>query len=44
MEHVLRICRILQQSGGRLLLIDLDGTDRRTCLELGAYIFGHSMF
>jgi len=29
-EHILRICRILQQSGGRLLLIDLDGTGRRT--------------
>lgn len=43
-EHVLRICRVLQQPGGHLLLIGLDGTGRRTCLELGAYISGHSMF
>jgi dynein heavy chain len=43
-EHVLRICRVLQQPGGHLLLIGLDGTGRRTCLQLGAYISGHSMF
>lgn len=43
-EHVLRICRVLQQPGGHLLLIGLDGTGRRTCLELGAFISGHTMF
>lgn len=43
-EHVLRICRVLQQPGGHLLLIGFDGTGRRTCLELGAYISGHSMY
>ena len=43
-EHVLRISRVLQQPGGHLLLIGLDGTGRRTCLELGAFISGHILF
>jgi dynein heavy chain len=43
-EHVLRICRVLQQPGGHLLLIGFDGTGRRTCLELSAFISGHTMF
>jgi dynein heavy chain, axonemal len=43
-EHVLRICRVLQQPGGHLLLIGLDGTGRRTCLELSTFISGHSLF
>ncbi|CAF0983043.1 unnamed protein product [Adineta steineri] len=43
-EHVIRICRVLQQPGGHLLLIGLDGTGRRTCLELSALICGHSLF
>ncbi len=42
-EHVLRICRVLQQPGGHVLLIGLDGTGRKTCLELSALICGHSM-
>ena len=42
-EHVIRICRVLQQPGGHLLLIGLDGTGRKTCLELAAFISGHSM-
>ncbi|CAF4669138.1 unnamed protein product [Rotaria sp. Silwood1] len=43
-EHVLRICRVLQQPGGHLLLIGLDGTGRKTCLQLSAFISGHLMF
>ncbi|CAF0810656.1 unnamed protein product [Adineta ricciae] len=43
-EHVLRICRVIQQPGGHLLLIGLDGTGRKTCLELSALVCGHSMF
>lgn len=43
-EHVLRICRVLQQPGGHLLLIGLDGTGRRTCLELASFISGHKLF
>jgi dynein heavy chain, axonemal len=43
-EHVIRICRVLQQPGGHLLLIGLDGTGRRTCLQLAAFISGHTLF
>lgn len=43
-EHVLRICRVLQQPGGHLLLIGLDGTGRRTCLELASFISGHMLY
>ncbi|CAF1414036.1 unnamed protein product [Rotaria sordida] len=43
-EHVLRICRVLQQPGGHLLLVGLDGTGRKTCLQLSAFISGHFMF
>lgn len=43
-EHVIRICRVLQQPGGHLLLIGLDGTGRRTCLELASFISGHVLF
>ncbi|CAF5025333.1 unnamed protein product [Rotaria magnacalcarata] len=42
-EHVLRICRVLQQPGGHLLLIGLDGTGRKTCLQLASFISGHLM-
>lgn len=42
-EHVIRLCRVLQQPGGHLLLVGLDGTGRKTCLQLASFISGHTM-
>ncbi|ORC83399.1 dynein heavy chain [Trypanosoma theileri] len=36
--HVSRICRVLRQPGGNLLLIGVGGSGRRSCTKVAAYL------
>ncbi|DBA76763.1 TPA: hypothetical protein ACH3X2_008790 [Trebouxia sp. C0005] len=43
-EHVSRICRVLSQPGGNMLLVGLGGSGRQSLARLAAFICGMEVF
>lgn len=43
-EHVSRICRVLKQDNGHLLLVGIGGSGRQSTTKLGTYITDYSLF
>ena len=43
-EHVSRICRVLSQPGGNMLLVGLGGCGRQSLARLAAFICGMEVF
>lgn len=44
MEHITRICRIVDQPGGHSLLVGVGGSGKQSLSKLGAYILGQDIF
>ncbi|XP_030626002.1 dynein heavy chain 3, axonemal [Chanos chanos] len=43
-EHVSRICRVLKQDGGHLLLVGIGGSGRQSTTKLGTFINQYELF
>lgn len=43
-EHVSRICRVLKQDNGHLLLVGIGGSGRRSATKLGTFINDYDLF
>lgn len=44
MEHITRICRIVDQPGGHSLLVGVGGSGKQSLSKLGAYILTMDIF